>query len=997
MGAIFDAFDDGLQLFARVFGQSASAYCDLEANENANVLAASDGSLVSMIEVGGIRRIAGRDEIEAMCHRIDIGLSSLLDKPGHSLQFCFIYDPDPQFGLRDLDASITALKRGASSLGLDATEILNDRREKLASLITAERCFIGVWTHPGILERELKDANKDNLARMKTFPNGKKSMRYGVGLGGLIDEHESIVESLIDRFGEVDVVLRRLSAHEACRAVRREIDEAYTDDQWEPRLLGDPFPIRFQDSGPPDISDIMHPPLYDQLIPREPERITSKIVEIGNRCYLPISMTLGPREPQTFQELLNMARKKGLPWRMRMLVSGGGVSSLTYKQIAASVMLFAGQNNKDIDASIKALNLYEGAVVGLRADFATWVEGSTDEDLEQLKRRGSQLSRMLQAWGGLETSDVTGNPVEATLCSVPNLLKSSVSPVSAPPLSDVVPMLPLSRPCSPWETGNMLFRTPDGLLWPYKAYSDIQDAWVTLISAPMGGGKSVLMNALNTGLLFDADNDVMPYIRIADIGASSEGTILMAQEMLPASQQHLAVFRRLLNTADQAINPFDTPLGCRLPLDNHREFLRGLLTTMATPPGADSRPHEFVPGMVGKVIDIAYANLSDSEGGGREYSPGLDADLDRAIEEHQLDLPEESVRWWDIVDAFFDRQEYRWALRAQAYAVPTLDDVIAACQDPKVTDIYSGTTVENESFSKALWRMLLESREAYPVLSAATKFDLGDARLVSLDLEQVCPRGSQTADKQTAIMYLAALWKLTGELLIKDDIIGQFPEKYRDYHLDRIKGIMKAKKRICADEVHRSQRVASVGAALTEFVREGRKNAVEVVLGSQLPKDFPSAIIELATCFFVLGKGTSGAKEICKAYEMSETAGVAIDHRLRGPTAKGSNIVAKFVTKAGTYEHLLTLSIGSRELWSFSTTQADRAIRTAFYTEFGPVEGRRFLAKRFPGGSAAKEIKRRTALRALPGVDEDEVKEAVRDELIRELLAEARQHVSWSE
>ena len=931
--------------------------------------------------------------IEEMCHRIDIGLSSLLDKPGHTLQFCFIYDPDPQFGLRDLDASINGLRRGATSLGLDASEILEDRREKLASLITAERCYIGVWTHPVILGREIKGAIKDNAARLKRFPRGKRSMVYGLGLGGLLDEHEAIVESLSDRFAEVDVVATRYTAHEACRATRREVDEAFTDDNWEPRLLGDAFPISFADRSHADLSDILHPPLSEQIIPRDPERRNSKIVEIGNRCFMPISMTLGPREPQTFQELLNMARKKSLPWRMRMTVSGGGLASLTYKQIASSIMLFAGQNNKDIDNAIKALNKYDGAVVGLRGDFCTWVEGGRDGDLELLKRRGSQLSRMLQAWGGLETSDVTGNPVEGALCSVPNLIKGSVSPICAPPLADVVPMLPLSRPCSPWQTGNMLFRTPDGKLWPYKAYSDLQDAWITLISAPMGGGKSVLMNAMNTGLLFDSDNDVLPYIRIADIGASSEGTILMAQEMLPANQQHLAVFRRLLNRADQAINPFDTPLGCRQPLDNHREFLRGLLVTMATPPGPDAQAREFVPGMVGKVIDITYAKLSDAEGGGREYAPGLDSELDVAIHEHALELPDESVRWWDVVDAFFELGEHRWALRAQAYAVPTMDDVISSCQDSRVTDIYSGTTLENESFSKSLWRQLLEAREAYPVLSAPTRFDLGDARIVSLDLEQVCPRGSKTADKQTAVMYLAALWKLTGELLIKDDVIGQFPETYREYHLDRIRGIMRAKKRICADEVHRSQRVSSVGAALTEFVREGRKNAVEVVLGSQLPKDFPVEIIELTTCFFVLGKGTSGSAEICKAYGMSETAGVAIDHRLLGPSAKGSNIVGKFVTKQGTFEHLLTLSIGSRELWSFSTTQADRAIRTAFYQEFGPVLGRRFLADRFPGGSAVKEIKRRADLRALPGVDEDELRDSVRDELISELLVEARLNV----
>lgn len=60
MGMLFDTIDDGLQLFSRLFGQSVAAYCDLEANENDRVLAANDGSLVSLLEVGGIKKIAGR-------------------------------------------------------------------------------------------------------------------------------------------------------------------------------------------------------------------------------------------------------------------------------------------------------------------------------------------------------------------------------------------------------------------------------------------------------------------------------------------------------------------------------------------------------------------------------------------------------------------------------------------------------------------------------------------------------------------------------------------------------------------------------------------------------------------------------------------------------------------------------------------------------------------------------------------------------------------------
>ncbi|MBS1045219.1 hypothetical protein JK200_14960, partial [Gluconobacter cerinus] len=42
----------------------------------------------------------------------------------------------------------------------------------------------------------------------------------------------------------------------------------------------------------------------------------------------------------------------------------------------------------------------------------------------------------------------------------------------------------------------------------------------------------------------------------------------------------------------------------------------------------------------------------------------------------------------------------------------------------------------------------------YPTLSEPTQLDLGDARIIVLDLARVAPQGSESANRQTALMYM---------------------------------------------------------------------------------------------------------------------------------------------------------------------------------------------------------------------------------------------------
>lgn len=86
------------------------------------------------------------------------------------------------------------------------------------------------------------------------------------------------------------------------------------------------------------------------------------------------------------------------------------------------------------------------------------------------------------------------------------------------------------------------------------------------------------------------------------------------------------------------------------------------------------------------------------------------------------------------------------------------------------------------------------------------------------------------------------------------------------------------------------------------------------------------------------------------------------------------------------YEQMLVNSLGPIELWAFSTTPVDVALRTRLYSRVGPAEARRRLAKVFPNGTAKHEINRRKDERLRRGEEDGRAQASVIEELTDELI-----------
>ena len=478
----------------------------------------------------------------------------------------------------------------------------------------------------------------------------------------------------------------------------------------------------------------------------------------------------------------------------------------------------------------------------------------------------------------------------------------------------------------------------------------------------------------------------MPRIAIVDIGPSSSGLISLLKEALPPSDRHLVAYHRLRMTPEYSVNPFDTQLGCRIPTPQERAFLVNFLTLLATPIGAD-KPYDGMPDLTGMVVEQLYVNLADT-GKPYTYSPGIELIVDGILEEIGF-VQDARTTWWEVTDALFSAGFLHEATLSQRYAMPLLADAASVCRSPAIEDLYGQIKAPTgETLITAFGRMISAAVREYPILSRVTAFDIGDARIVSLDLDEVAKTGGDAADRQTAVMYMLARYILAKHYYLNEDNVADFPEQYQDHHRVRIAEIKEDPKRLVYDEFHRTSKAQAVRDQVIVDMREGRKWKVQIALLSQSVEDFDEVMIEFATGVYIMDAGPAQAiAKTAEIFGLSETAKVALRTRVHGPREGGSTFLAQFATKSGINTQLLTLTLGPIELWAFSTTAEDATIRNQLYKRIGPAEARRVLATLFPGGTATKAIEQRlTSIREEAGLIEEEAKIGILDQMVEDIL-----------
>jgi intracellular multiplication protein IcmB len=965
--------------------QSVETFIRLETADDETTLVASDGSLVSYLKVDGSRQIIGEEEYRYLIEGATIKIGARFDRQGHAVQVYFTRDPNRITA--HLEKLIKPSRLSAESIGLEVKDIFDERVRHLSRFLSYEECYFVLWTRPSIMTKnEIKRAAKE--AQKKKWVQAGYAQYPLAALDGLRTRHRSYVAAFMSSLDELGIKCDVLKTHDALRAVKNNLYPTKAHDDWSACLPGDPIPSRAPLSKT-DMSEILWPSLRQQLALADAYVMNEYTVRIGDQLWAGADITLAPMDPSPFPQLLNRLFESGTPYRISFMIEGGGAYSTQLRAFAATILGVTNALNKQIKYSLEGLQRMarKEPVVRLRVSFATW---APRDNPKLLQDRLSNLVQAVESWGYCQVSEFSGDPLDCVMSSAMGIHCAGTAPAAVAPMFEVMKLMPWQRPSSPFEKGAMLFRTPDGKVWPYQTGTNVTTTWFDLMFAQPGAGKSVLMNSMNLCCCLTPGLSKLPYIAIIDIGPSSSGMISLVKEALPEERQHEAAHYRMRMTSEFAVNPFDTQLGCRAPLIDERSYLVEVLTLLCTPPGFE-RPYDGIQQLAGLVVDEMYRWRDDTAANAepRPYLPRLDAVVDEAIQRHNLNLPTDPY-WWDVVDRMFDIGETHIAILAQRHATPTLSDAIVASRRPQIRSLLEETAVgvTTENVISAFERMITSSIREFPILAGVTRFDVSDARICSLDLMDVSPQGDDTADRQTSVMYLLARHVLVRGWWMGAEMLMSIPEKYRHWHELRLQDIMETPKRLCYDEFHRTGGSISVRSQLVRDVREGRKRGVQIALSSQLLDDFDKDMVDLATGVWVLGAAISdtAVDNIRERFGLSETARNIIRYKLTGPKAGGAPVLFVLGTVEGRYEQFLFNTLGPIEIWALSTSSEDVAIRSRLYTKLGSHRARQMLAANFPSGSARAEIKRRIISLAEKGETRSSALSQVIEDIVTELV-----------
>src|SRR3984885_10627293 len=622
--------------------QPLYSYCDVETTHG-DALVTKHSDYVSIVRVDGMRRMATRDDVAriAMAQRVD--LSGSLEGRGHAIVGWFA--SDPELSAVEIDRlNLDSCRAVARELNIDLTDILDERARLWPQIMRWEAAYYVLWTRKGVLTKEeRKQMKEEQDALAREMPRVGDTQRFYLRSDIMAARHAAFVSRVVSSLRNADVASVELDAHAALKVIRESLYRETAGSPWRPTLIGDRAMPRCPEDGETARPEhMLWPSIRSQMFTADAVTQGGQRVQIGDYEYAPVDMAVGPEDPRPFIELAAALGKDRIPWRGAIVVEGGGKAAMAIKEIGASFLAMF-PSNGDLRRAFAALReereQNNHISVKLRASFATW---APIEDKRHLRRRASTLSQRIEGWGNCRATSVCGDPLEGAMSSVPGLALTSTGTASLALLGDALSMLPWNRTASPWERGSVLFRRPDGAIWPYDPVGgSMRPLVLDIFVAPPGSGKSVLANTINLGLclstaVMGSRGAKLPLIGKADIGPSAQGFVRLVQEALGPERRHEAIFVTMQFGAGYEVNIFDLQVGCEYPLPLERAFLQNFLALATLPPDT-SKPFEGINQMIGLVIDEAYRLCTEVPGGSpKRYRAGVEPDVDVALRRRHI-------------------------------------------------------------------------------------------------------------------------------------------------------------------------------------------------------------------------------------------------------------------------------------------------------------------------------------------------------------------------
>jgi intracellular multiplication protein IcmB len=936
----------------------------------------ADGTLVSFLLVRGARTNMRENDTAHMADLVSAKVAAYMaGGSGSSYSFGMYFLHDPQTAAQVFEQKIAPMLATAKRLGGDAESYKRDLGARLANGAAEEMTLLTVRTHMKALRADEHKRVTEQYQTMvkKIIESGKGVKNMPLALQSpfgqillsrspaILQRHEGIVKTLLNDFNSrnIGLSMQMLAVREAFERVRRFGDrEIPFQPGWMTRMLGQEGGLlaATTNEGVPTPLSLGMQVLNRKVIGHIDNYETASL---GHTWYGTAVMEIGPVSPRKhpsqtiFSALMSKVRGVGIPISISYEIFPSGLAYNRLNQLLNSFLAPVNATNRQIRDAYKELRAHEersgttDPIVGLRVSFSTWARSKELAESALL-----ELDLAVRSWGSMQASHETGQPDVARLSAIPEYTTTSCAPVVPAPLADVIYMSPIMRPASPWDFGQLQFKTNDGVIYPVQIGSRKHASFVTGLCAPSGSGKSFLLNRIMYCLSLTPGAQQLPYGTYIDVGYSGKGFLRHLRTVLPKSLHSQLVYFKVLNEASNCVNPHDLQLGCTRPTGAETDFLVAVYEVIFK--GLGDETSSFI----NALIKEAYRMFSPDSTDAKLWQQSLDERVNRELGEIGFKWPEQrDPTVYEVVDALFDANRIEAARIAQRYAVPMLEDMTRVVNSERITRVYGDAKVGDELLLQKASRALLTATNEFPVIAGVTRMDMDNARISVIDLQNVLGASSASGVEFAGMMYLYARHLGARNFFLDVDEIGLLARpQYKEYQVRRVREIQQTPKVLTYDEWHNVKNVKGLVGLNAKETRETRKFKVYLNFVTQYITDYPEEILAGMTTVMVVGQQAEAHNVHAHKELALSTTDLDI---LRNGLDRQGRIWLWFRLRDGMVTAVVDNEVGPIEAWCYTTDDNDSPLRAEMEERIGETEAMKFLAKEFPTGSAASYLEQR--------------------------------------
>lgn len=869
-----------LSFLANLIAYKPYEICQLETTSSIDPhsLLTHDGSMVTLIKLNGAYRFySNKQELAILDFMASRARQNFTDS-GNRIDF--VIDIDSSRSESFVNKCLNTVDSVSKTMGYQNEKLNKTEKSLISQLIKPEMTYIVLTTTPQSLDRpNIKEGNENRKKLADEYghslSSSSKTQNHWVETMQIYDQHRSFVTEMTNIFSEY-VLFEKLESHRALKEIR---DLLYRDfenqDRWKPSTRQESSPkIMSNHTYKVDTDEIGHSSIHSQIVEQPFEDAKRPDFKFFNgHCYTTLERYLVGDEPMLMRSFINRVNRD-VPMRISYTLVSGSQSIQTSKMTKSSLTTFVAKTNPISSEILKACNkttkfIQEGGcAVECYMSVTVWGDNETETNT-----RFKAVQSALRGWGG-ERQRMCSFPIEGLLSSLPGYSSRPVGRASNDSIETAFSSAPIIRPASPWDSGVLLYITPDGKPWPID-FDSTQSHHLNLVSGSMGSGKSVQAGVLTRAMHFLAGTTSLPLIAGVDYGESILFTAETVRANLKKEDRAKVGAISLANEKTSAYNMLEPQYGYNKLAKPENNTATAFVTKIVN--GGSKQPiHVQLDNCVSAIIDSMVAKAISQPRKIDPSQPGVDK-IQKELAHHLVQKhlkSESSYSYLNARNALYkasneegisnaQRQYFlRLSKIAHRYIWPLISDLPKEVKSAEQQSAMGSFKVGGEKLLDLIGASVQLMTDRYSaILGSYPMVDYSDLSMLFVNAKPVVD--SAPAAMKNAWFILAKGLAQRHFWVHEDDVKNDAdPVFYK-----RALRIARAKKPLpkyyFQDEYEQAQ-CPELDENFDKEVKTARKYREIITLLTQMYEAFPPSIRDLATNTFICNIPGVGTERVIK-------------------------------------------------------------------------------------------------------------------------------------